>query len=418
MTSMILKWFQQSSIVSAGGVRRLLPGIMPLILMAWIAGVMAAAAAAGSPRAAALPADTAGATSAVSETISYTVNLPILMVPGFPMPPTLPPPLIFTSTEPITFTTVISDLQNQGLELAYNKIGFHTGIGGNINGLPDWMADLDAAGVPFFLKSADNAGPLFEAQQLMEVSGVDHTLVFRRSGNSYDVPDYNLSPQEAAAKHWALHKAAWPPELDPSLVWIETINEVDKGRSEWLGAFALETAQLAMADGYRWAAFGWSSGEPEPTDWTSPSMIQFLRLAADNPDKLAVALHEYSYLAEDIGRWYPYLIGRFQELFQVCDERGIARPTVLITEWGWEYDHVPGVEDAMADIAWAAWLYAAYPQIKGAAIWYLGTNFGGIADKAQLLIAPVKDYSLSSYFGYTAGAGAIDTSLFEPEPVP
>ena len=68
----------------------------------------------------------------------------------------------------------------------------------------------------------------------------------------------------------------------------------------------------------------------------------------------------------------------------------------------------------MQDIKWAAWLYAAYPQVKGAALWYLGGNFSHIADEAQRLIAPVKDYSLTHYFAYTPGFGAVDTDLFEP----
>ena len=143
-------------------------------------------------------------------------------------------------------------------------------------------------------------------------------------------------------------------------------------------------------------------------------MLEFLQLVADHPDQLAIALHEYSYEVDDIGRWYPYLHGRFQDLFAVCDRHGIPRPPVMITEWGWEYDHVPAVAPAMADIRWAAWIYAAYPQVKGAAIWYLGPGFGGIADEAQQFIAPVRDYSVSHYFAYDPGHGSIDTAIFQP----
>ena len=134
-----------------------------------------------------------------------------------------------------------------------------------------------------------------------------HTLVFRLStagqndGYDYDVPDYDLPPEQAAAIHWQKHTDKFPPELDPSLVWIETMNEVDKNKSEWLAEFALEPAQLAVADGYRWAAFGWSSGEPEPFHWESQAMLEFLRFAAQHPDRLAVALHEYSYSESNIG---------------------------------------------------------------------------------------------------------------------
>jgi hypothetical protein len=285
-----------------------------------------------------------------------------------------------------------------------------------MNGIGVWMQRLDEAGVPFFLKSADNSGPLVEAQNLMRASGVPHVLVFRRSGDEYDTPDYALSPQDAAAQHWALHKAAWPPELDPSLVWIETVNEVDKMRSVWLAQFAQATAELALADGFKWAAFGWSSGEPEMTDWQSPAMLAFLRFAAANPDRIAIALHEYSYIASDIAHEYPYKVGRFQFLFQVCDQNNIPRPTVLITEWGWEYVSVPAVDEAMADIAWAARMYAAYPQIKGAAIWYLGGNFSNIHDQAQQLIGPVTEYSLGNYFAIPLlpAAANIDPAQFQP----
>ncbi len=350
----------------------------------------------------------------ITATTILTQYLPIIIKSPYETP--LPAPIPFTTTAPIDVQAVSDALHEQGLTLATNKVGFHTGIGGNIEGLDEWMTALDSAGVPIFLKSADNAEPLYNAQQLMAVSGVPHVLVYRRTGNQYDVPNYDLPPEQAAIEHWERHKAAWPPELDPDVVWIETLNEIDKNRSEWLAEFAYKTAQLALADGYKWAAFGWSSGEPEPEHWESPAMLNFLRLVSQHPDRLAIALHEYSYEVEDIGRWYPYLIGRFQTLFEVCDQHGIDRPTVLITEWGWEYQNVPEPDLAMEHIQWASWLYAAYPQVKGAAIWYLGGYFGDVHDQTQLLILPVQDYSLSHYFGYTSGQGAIEPALFPPPP--
>ncbi|MCB8976286.1 MAG: hypothetical protein H6657_02545 [Ardenticatenaceae bacterium] len=71
---------------------------------------------------------------------------------------------------------------------------------------------------------------------------------------------------------------------------------------------------------------------------------------------------------------------------------------MLITEWGWTYEKVPAPEQAMQDIAWASRLYAPYPEVKGAAIWFLGGQFAGIADLAQQLIAPMTRYSLQNYF--------------------
>lgn len=301
----------------------------------------------------------------------------------------------------LDFAALQAQLQAEGQMLAYNKIGFHAGVNGTMEGLEEWMRQLDAAGVPFFIKTADNAEPVYIAQELMKQSGVPHTLVYRKAagGDFYNVPNYDLPPAEAAQIHWQIHIEAFPPELDPGLVWLETINEVDKNRSEWLAQFALETAKLALRDGYKWAAFGWSSGEPEPEDWQSPVMLEFLRLAAANPDRIAIALHEYSYLVDDIGHEYPHKIGRFLDLFRICDQYGIPRPTVLITEWGWTYEDVPEPDQAIRDIDWAARLYAPYPQVKGAAIWFLGGgNFGEIHVETQQLIRPLTDYSLRHYF--------------------
>jgi hypothetical protein len=300
----------------------------------------------------------------------------------------------------LDFAALQTQLQAQGQTLVYNKIGFHAGVNGTMEGLEAWMRQLDAAGVPFFIKTADNAEPVYIAQELMKQSGVPHTLVFRKAagGDDYNVPFYDLPPEQAAQIHWQKHIEAFPPELDPNLVWLETVNEVDKNRSEWLAQFALATAQFALRDGYKWAAFGWSSGEPEPEDWQSPAMLEFLRLAAANPDRIAIALHEYSYLVDDIGHEYPYKMGRFQELFRICDQYGIPRPTVLITEWGWTYENVPPPDKALRDIAWAANLYAQYPHVKGAAIWYLGGGYGRIEVETQRLIQPLTAFSLQNYF--------------------
>jgi hypothetical protein len=288
-------------------------------------------------------------------------------------------------------------LEGTDRQLGFSKIGFHVTFLQEKGVLDDWMQQLDAAGIPFFLKTVDNAEPLYKAQQLMQESGVPHTLVYRATGG---VPDYSLPPAEAAREHWNFHRDKFPPELDPDLVWVETVNEVDKNRSAWLAEFALESARLALADGFRWAAFGWAPGEPEPEDWQLPAMQAFLRLAAENPDRLAIAVHEGSLSADNIKELYPYRLGRFLELYRICDELGIPRPTVLVTEWGWEYNNIPPVDQAMNDIAWAANLYAHFPEVKGAAIWNLGTGccFGNVSDEVHKLIAPLRRFNLTTAY--------------------
>lgn len=304
-----------------------------------------------------------------------------------------------TPIDVVDFATVAGELAAQGQQLAYNKIGFHVTFLEDSEELDPYMRRLNAEGVPFFLKSVDNAEPLFKAQELMKAGGAPHTLVYRST--RYDVPDYDMDPVLAAETYWELEKAIWPPELDPSLVWFETMNELDKNRSEWLARFALRTAELALRDGYKWAGFGWASGEPEPSDWESPAMLALLRLIGENPDQLAIALHEYSYVAADIGHEYPHKVGRFLDLFAVADKHGIPRPTVLITEWGWTYNNIPAEPDAMEDIAWAARLYGAYPQVLGAAVWNLGKlddTFFPLNAQVQGLIDNMTALSLDTYF--------------------
>ncbi len=336
--------------------------------------------------------------------------------------PTIAAVLPGASPTPINvadFDATAAELAARGETLVYNKIGFHVTFLEEADQLDGYMRRLDDEGVPFFLKSVDNAEPLYKAQELMKVSGVEHTLVYRST--LYDVPDYNLDPVLAAETYWELEKAIWPPELDPSVVWLETMNELDKNRSEWLAQFSLRTAQLALRDGQRWAAFGWASGEPEPSDWESPAMLELLRLIADNPDQLAIALHEYSYTADDIAHDYPHKVGRFLDLFRAADRHGIPRPTVLITEWGWSYDHIPAEPPAMEDITWAARLYAAYPQIKGAAIWNLG-KLEDVLLPLNTQVADLIDNMLALSLDTTFSAPALpeqaplDASLF-PLPV-
>jgi hypothetical protein len=329
--------------------------------------------------------------------------------------PTLDPPIPHSGTPPINFESIQSSFAANGKELAFNKIGFHLGPGGNPSGYVDWLTALDAAGIPFFIKSVDDAGRLEPAIDIARNSDVPHSILFRKSGLPYyDVPDYTKEPAAAAEEHWDRHIQAFTSTgLDKEYVWLETINEVDKNRSEWLAEFAYETAQLALRDGYKWAAFGWSSGEPEPYHWESSAMLKFLRLVAEHPDQLAIALHEYSYVLDDLGNIYPWLLGRFQKLFEICDRHSINRPTVFITELGWTYNELPAPNKAMEQLEWAAWMYSAYPTVRGVAIWYLGGWFN-IENETQALIAPLTQYTLANYFEIEAGIGTIDTDLFEP----
>ena len=81
-------------------------------------------------------------------------------------------------------------------------IGFHTASGGNKNGLGDWERALNAAGIPVFLKSADEYGVLHEALEVGEQYGVENNLIFRIVlPKPDDVPKYHL-PDSIVFQHF------------------------------------------------------------------------------------------------------------------------------------------------------------------------------------------------------------------------
>lgn len=275
------------------------------------------------------------------------------------------------------------------------KIGHHGGPGGNLTGIGDAWRRLDSAGIPAVFGSADHAGSVYELAQIARASGVEHQMFWRSTLT--DVPSYTVEPHIAALHHWQNVRARIPPELLPykDLIWIIPVNEVDhENYADWLGHFSVEISQLMLNDGFKHLAFGWAGGTPEAAHWEEPGILEYLSLCEDNPTNLGVALHEYSYSINDIKRMYPYLLGRFFMLFNACDEHGIARPTTLITEWGWEYQNVPPLHQGLQDILWAASLYAPYPQIKGATGWYLGSGYGNIAQQFVNYIGPMADMAV------------------------
>ena len=232
--------------------------------------------------------------------------------------------------------------EEQQRKESYYKIGFHTGPGGNRDGIGDYWKALDSAGIPAVLISVDDYGPCYELDLLAKVSGVPHVNVYRVSVKipnfNADVPRYELDPAAAADIWWQTVRSHLPPEMisgsPRDRVWLIAGNEVDKTRANWLGYWALAVAKLANSEGFKIAAFGWSSGEPEYDDWEEPGMAEYLIYCAEHPDEAAIATHEYSYtlnLSDGIG----YLVGRFDFINDACYTLGIKTPKIFITEFGW-----------------------------------------------------------------------------------
>ncbi len=244
----------------------------------------------------------------------------------------------------------------------------------------------------------DGTTSLLDAQEIMRSSRVGHHAVFRQSyfphnQGGTDVPDYNEEPQTAARKQWESHRARFPVELDPKLIHSETINELRKEVewADWIGEFCYYTGLLALRDGFKWCGPGYSAGTPDEGAWESPGMLKFLDLVQRNPDKLAMALHEYSLTTGDIWNANGGLMGRFRQLIDACSRNGITPPPIFFTEWGWTHNRVPNPEQAMLDIQEVGQLYAQYPSIKGAAIWALDGGWNSLDTQTARLMKPLKD---------------------------
>lgn len=275
------------------------------------------------------------------------------------------------------------------------SFGFHTGPGGNPTGIGDYVRKLDEAGIPATIVAADVTTGLSDALRLIRNgSNVKHNLVYRvvRGGSErYAVPNYNLSPRSAARVYRDLVQPLVPPEIKEMRqhVYIALGNELDTNRADWIGSWMAESALLWIADGYRVVGPNWAAGTPEPSHWLTPGMLGYLGYCQRNNPSAAIGLHEYS-LRTDSMPIDGYLIGRFMDVYDACDEKGYSYPDIIVTEFGWGRDDIPHPTDAIEDLNQVLDKYPFYPP---AALWWLGAGYGSIANDVQKLIFPVTELS-------------------------
>ena len=299
------------------------------------------------------------------------------------------------------------------MALIQPKIGFHTGSsGGNLDGITaDYIIPVLHGGKDVTIVAADTTAGLYDAcVAAKNYQNTTSVLCWRRTdqrkngGFDFDAlaNNFSLSPEQNAELHWQAYQQEIPPELVQykDILELIVLNEIrgqntnepvydDLHIGEYLGRFALHYRTLTD---WRLLFFGFAAGEPDVDVWEQPSMLDFLRLCGERPHDTGIALHEYSYTISDILDGYPYKIGRYQFLHDVCDDNGIPRPRIVISEWGWALDDAPAAPQAMADIETVYREYAKHPNIAGGAIWWLGPDFGGVANKIQPLIKPLGEY--------------------------
>ena len=301
-----------------------------------------------------------------------------------------------------------------------NRIGFHFGSASTATGWGNHIRTLDANGIPAVVMSVGGEGIGDIIERWDSGSQVNHIVVARCLSHN-DVPLYG-APIDAAVEDW-LNR--YVPTIGPEVkryhqrIVTKHGNELDRERIQWLADFyaALHPALLQRMgwETHRICVFSFAAGVPEPRDWES--ILPFLRLCGDNPDKFVIGIHEYSYDDRNIMNQYNWLVGRFQHLYDICDKHGIERPLIAIHEWGWRDKKIPdAIENSMADIDEAMRMYALHAgdRFLGAGIWTLQPwQDSNINLAVERLIAPVTLQTLTS--DYAVGS---DPTPPQPPPPP
>lgn len=278
------------------------------------------------------------------------------------------------------------------------KIGFHISKDFDPKLVGGWLEALAQAKRPFFVQLTDSPNTLEQAQHFAHQQPKS-TILYRCDvdvqQNQLAEPNYDLEPEAAAAAHWTAHKAALPTHLDKEMVWVEAVSRPrpELKWADWLGEFTTHTAQMALADGYKFVGGGYGAGEPSDRAWERNGWVRFLELCQRNAGKLGMGLHEFSFKTNDI--WYMRgdQIGRFEKLLRACDKNQLKRPLIFISQFGWTHNRLPrSTKQALADIQAVSSYYNEFPEIVGAAIWTLSPGWGGVARRAKNLVEPITDW--------------------------
>ncbi len=307
--------------------------------------------------------------------------------------------------------------------IGYNKIFIQAGSTSSQRGWGDLVRSCNAAGIPVGCAASDVTPPDVQGNILNRGNFI---ATEDEHGRRFDF-DYTVYPdnktahdawQKNAARRWALFKQRIPTDLDPTICALSIENEQrgylgwgQQGSDDWTdeipgftgwadceGWQAYFTALEVLKDtAYQYFAFAFSGGNPEYGCWKQPGMAAYLLLCQMHPDRLGVALHEYSFndnLFHGVqwGDTPQDAIGdkvfRFRHLFDACDQLAIARPRVQIKEFGYHERRLNGGDlgYVKGQLLSAAEVYAHYPEIELAALWTTQRGWGDASQQTEALI--------------------------------
>jgi hypothetical protein len=204
------------------------------------------------------------------------------------------------------------------------KIGAQHGPVNSMRGWGDLVSAANSAGRSVYAAASD-ATPADIQRNPLNVGNFISTEDDWGQRYDFDQTIYNseqeahLAWQQFGHDRWAVFKRDLPTDHDPLITAVSLENEQrgwlgwkqegdtgppqgpipgmeDEGWGSAEGWQAFYTAlEILKEPGYRYFAFAYSGGLPEFGVWETPGMRAYLELCADNPDRLGVALHEYSF---------------------------------------------------------------------------------------------------------------------------
>jgi hypothetical protein len=303
------------------------------------------------------------------------------------------------------------------LQIAFCKIGFHVGVGGNRTGFGEYLATLADAGVPVTVTSADDFGVVAEVLN----ASTDNTVIIRWTkphGRNDDHPILANDAHDEAVAFWKLWQEHKLPELAPwrdRELYISPTNEIARQNNAYAARFCQRFAELAIDAGWKVALPNFNAGEPEAVDWHNDDgdapLEPLLRFASAHRDRVLLTFHEGKFIGEaengeildmtsPVAKSHMFYTGRFVDAFVAADALGIARPRGAITEWAWSYDQMPDVETAMRDVVDLALFYAHYHEIVGVCLWttHGGAAWAGLPNALSRMIPLIAEYARDARF--------------------
>jgi len=297
------------------------------------------------------------------------------------------------------------------------------------------MRNCASSGRPVIVKAVDNAGLVLDACNIAAQFGVPATVIMRwvdLPGYPQGIPNYQEEPVAAGMKYAAAVKQrlSQAPELTPltGKFYLSIFNEIrtqidpdnpnynNMHPVSWIAVCGQTVAEELLAAGHKVTLFSFNAGTPEPEDWLREKVPDLLRFAAANKDHVMIDCHEGypigAGLNDDWRQYWPHMIGRFVHMYTACQVLQIGFPSIVISEFAWQYDNMPDGTQALKVVQEV--LAEVYQPWSGFNALYLWTGLFPGANST--LSNKMCSFANTTLWNYTLTGSVEVEPIPEPEP--